>query len=264
MVNAQSLVANIDKCEILINDYEPEIFCVVETRTTTDITDGELNIYGYQMLRSNSTSRHSGGVVVYFKDVVKVVFVAEFTFGYNNILICDVNNTELKGRWIVIYHSPNYPHALFIQKLNEILESYGMVSRSLYVIGDMNINFAPDNTAPLYKNELSSLMNSYGLKQIVQGYTRVYKDIKTRIDLCFTNDLNCNSDVTDKDMVADHKTIIIRKKCKQKIKNFKTITDRKLLTKDNILSKIRVHALYPALSSTDLTNAAMTLDSTLG
>lgn len=46
---------------------KPMMLCCSETRTTEDIHDGELTIQGYDYVRSDSDSRHTGGVIIYIK-----------------------------------------------------------------------------------------------------------------------------------------------------------------------------------------------------
>ena len=43
-----------------------------EARVTEDVTEAELKMDGYRTIRSDATSRYSGGVVIYYKDDLKI------------------------------------------------------------------------------------------------------------------------------------------------------------------------------------------------
>jgi exonuclease III len=54
----------------LINTNEPKILCLSETRVTKDIEDFEIDIDGYQCIRGDSSSRYTGGVIMYVKKTI--------------------------------------------------------------------------------------------------------------------------------------------------------------------------------------------------
>lgn len=103
-------MSNLPKIEKMIHDNDPLMFICTETRTTTEINDGEINIRGYEMIRSDSPSRHRGGVAIYYRTGVVVEFLENMCFGYNNIVVCLVKKCIFNGLWIVVYHSPNSSH----------------------------------------------------------------------------------------------------------------------------------------------------------
>lgn len=49
-----------------------------ETHITEDIMDCEINIKGYDLLRCNSHSRHTGGVIFYVKKNVRFKMLKNF------------------------------------------------------------------------------------------------------------------------------------------------------------------------------------------
>lgn len=51
---------------------EPLILATVETHVTEDIGDCKLQINGYNLIRCNSSSSRTGGVIIYVKDNVKI------------------------------------------------------------------------------------------------------------------------------------------------------------------------------------------------
>lgn len=238
LVNCQSLVPNLSKIKILANDFRPFIVCLTETRTTRDILDAELTIDGYFVNRSDSMSRHSGGVVLYCRKDVKFTFIFEKQMLYDNFLICDIFCDNFNGRFILIYHSPNQPHADFLDELEELLDQYVPQSRSFNILGDFNLCMKKlDNP---HSRRLLNIMKSYGLKLRINGYTRIARGSKSCIDLFFTNNELFDTEIIEDDMIADHQTIRIMKKEGEKSKNImKTIVDRSKYKPELMKQEIR-------------------------
>jgi len=126
--------------ELAISELNPELFCCTESRITNDIQESELSILDYKTVRSDSISRFSGGVTVFINCTVNYKIVSSFVNGYNNIIVLDILNGKSRGRWFMLYHSPNSSHAQFIDNLTEIVEKYSTTTLPLRIIGDFNIN----------------------------------------------------------------------------------------------------------------------------
>lgn len=74
-INARSLLANFNEIDILCTNYKPQILACSESRITSEIDECEYNIPGYNVIVCHSTSRHTGGVVIYIKDDIKFKIV---------------------------------------------------------------------------------------------------------------------------------------------------------------------------------------------
>lgn len=193
-------------------DLQPDILCCTETRITSDINDGEILINNYECLRSNSTSRFSGGVIVYVRKEIKSKVIYEYVNGYDNILVIEIKNSIYKGTWIVVYHSPNASHSSFLQSFEDISQSYINNSVSTYIVGDFNINMHQSNTVTTYKERLRRITSAHYLNQKVKTPTYVRQYSKSIIDLVFIDKKNdVKVLVEENDMIADHKTVVMKK-----------------------------------------------------
>lgn len=112
--------------ENLLYNKLPKVLCCTESRITCDICDSEISVSGYNIVRSNSPSRHSGAVIVYLEKTVQYELKSNIVFDYNNILVIDIMNEQVRGRWFFLYHSPNSSHCQFLYKFEEVLEEYLM------------------------------------------------------------------------------------------------------------------------------------------
>lgn len=62
--NARSILPKLDCLNLAISLYHPHIICIVESWLCQDISDSELFISGYQLIRSDR-NRHGGGILAY-------------------------------------------------------------------------------------------------------------------------------------------------------------------------------------------------------
>lgn len=123
-LNSQSFLAHKDEIEELIIDKKPLIVCLTETRVTDDINDTELLIDNYNYIRVNSESRHTGGILVYFRNDLQFKVISNKNYSSNTwnlaFSIQLINEIIIS----VVYHSPSTSDALFMDILREIIDDY--------------------------------------------------------------------------------------------------------------------------------------------
>lgn len=188
-----------------MTEKKPIFVVLSETHITEDIQDSELNIKGYNLLRCNSHSRHTGGVIVYVSKVVKykvllnenldneVWMLSVELFGKKHLVIHGVYRSQMCSENKFLNYLDN-----FVNNLNE--------QKSNVIVGDFNIDVSSDT---FYSGKLKTLINDWGMKQVVNEYTRITKTSKTVIDLIITNNFNIVCKVLNDDKISDHETITI-------------------------------------------------------
>ena len=74
--NARSLHPKMDELRAFVDIHQPHIICIVETWLCEDISDNEIGLHGYQVLRLDR-NRHGGGLLMYVHEslVPKVIVV---------------------------------------------------------------------------------------------------------------------------------------------------------------------------------------------
>lgn len=229
--------------QLIIDECKPILLCCTEARVTDDIYEKEIHIDGYYTVRSNSHSRHSGGVVVYVKNGTVSQVLEDKCFLYNNVLVLDVMNNQCRGIWFVVYHSPNHSHTDFLNEIDGLIDRYSTLQRNMNVTGDLNIDLSANGRHDANAQRLMRMARSYSMKQIVNKPTRITSASKTIIDHFYTDDKNYSIDVTKCDCIADHRAIIIYKMNKSKEYDFKRIIDRKLCVHENIVSSLNLEKL---------------------
>lgn len=116
--NAQGITSNINQLKLIVNERKPKIVLLSETHLTEEISDDELQIANYQMYRTDSNSRHTGGVAIYLENQIQILNVEKSVVFMNLWLLA------VKIKWndfcvvvACVYHSPNSCHSAFIEKM---------------------------------------------------------------------------------------------------------------------------------------------------
>ena len=173
--------------ELLLAESQPHMLFCTEARVTIEINDAEISVDGYKTMRSDSVSRHSGGVILYYRCDMNVVKLANHVLGYNNILVIDVLSDYCRGVWVGVYHSPGSSDAEFLNEFELIIESLVSISKPLTIAGDFNINVHRSSQSNTYKQRLKRFEHSHSLKQLITDFTRITATSRTTVDLGFTN-----------------------------------------------------------------------------
>lgn len=96
--NACSLIPKLDELALLIETYNPDIVCIVETWLDASVSDNEINFAGFSVYHCDR-NRHGGGVLLFVKNYM-----------YLGVKILptqlpDVTTLELEFLVLSLYHS---------------------------------------------------------------------------------------------------------------------------------------------------------------
>lgn len=96
---------------------------LAETHLTNEIEDTEMSIDQCKLFRTDSSSRHTGGVAIYVNSEITVLNTESIVEYMNMWLLA------LKIKWnsmcvvvACVYHSPNSSHDLFISELSKWIQ----------------------------------------------------------------------------------------------------------------------------------------------
>ncbi len=76
--NAQSVFSNIEEIRILIENYKPAILLLSEARLAEDMDNKLVKVDGYDILRCDSHSRHTDGLIVYVASEIGTVNISSY------------------------------------------------------------------------------------------------------------------------------------------------------------------------------------------
>lgn len=109
-LNVRSITHKMDSIRLLLKDKTFDIFTVSETWLNPRITDAEITIPGYSVVRKDRTSR-GGGVAIFIRDEIPFKIrrdIATNTANYESLLI-EINRHKCKKQFVCcIYKPPDY------------------------------------------------------------------------------------------------------------------------------------------------------------
>ena len=194
---------------------------ISESWLRDELPSNILDIDGYNLVRydriweENDRTKKGGGVCIYIK---KDLVYSEFKYSHmnlssKNIEIQWISLKQPNMREIIIanlYRPPQGSIKIFCQKLNEsLLVLNALNNKEIILMGDFNINALNDENTDT--KELTNLMSSFGLQQMIKESTRFGMNKKC-IDHIYSNsDFILNSGTLQWNY-SDHYAIFINRK----------------------------------------------------
>jgi hypothetical protein len=172
-----------------------------ETHVTQDICEQEIYIHGYDVIRNDSSSRFTGGVVIYLLNSLKWNHICNFNRSKTWITAIDVRTKMYAGRYCVIYKSPREKINDFIEILDEFLNQFATTNENFVLVGDVNINVLKrkDKNVKKYAN----LIQLHNLHQLIDEPTRSTSKSSTCIDHLITSNRRMKWRINE-NSVTDH------------------------------------------------------------
>ena len=226
-LNINSLLSKIDELRAIAKKSRAAVIGITESKLDESVTDGEINIDGYEVIRSDR-NRHGGGVACYIRNDISFNPRGNFSSEVENIFL-DMLLPKTKPILIgILYRPPD--QSKFLDKLSTaISETDNFDAQEVYILGDLNINLINNqkhtpNGIKRYK-EFCSLN---GLKQLLTLPTRITKTSTSLLDHVLTNSADRVSQFGAVDTgLSDHQLIY----CTRKITRTKTNVHKYIKTR---------------------------------
>ena len=240
-INVNSLLSKIDKLRDLVGHTKPAILGITESKLDSSVSDQEVNISGYSILRSDR-NRYGGGVACYVR--------ADLCFNRRNVFSNSIENIffdllipKIKPLSISIFYRP--PHVnTFLETFANDLKLIDLKETEVYFLRDFNINLLVNDKFVLKENQsldfrnlncplmskYKELCQTFSLKEVIQEPTRIRSTTSSLLDHILTN---AGWKISQKGVIdvglLDHQLIY----CTRKI----------IGTKANMHNQIRVRSL---------------------
>ena len=207
-LNARSLLPKISELKIIACKTKAAVISISETWLDDSVTDAEIWIENYSIVRKDRT-RNGGGVCSYIRDDIS------FT------LVQDISVNELESVWIELLLPKSKPIIVGTcyrpPKQNNFLELFDLILNKIrpeceiIILGDFNICMKNKNS-DIYK-KYSNILNMYALEQLISKPTRISSSSSSLIDhiLCNTSEKICQSGVIEVG-ISDHFAIFCTRK----------------------------------------------------
>jgi len=187
-LNARSLKCNanntIDQLRVLLMNRDIDIFAVSETWLSPEVSDTEIQIDGYSLIRNDRNGR-GGGVAIYVKSSIPHSVCNELnTEADIEAVWITVNPDNFKPFKLCSFYRPPSANADYFDKMLINFEA-AMSNDEVVILGDFNMNYVADET--LANNPAHHLEVFLNCTQLITVPTRVSENCSTTIDLIYTS-----------------------------------------------------------------------------
>ena len=226
-LNVNSLLSKIDEIRDIANRVKPAVLGITESKLDSSVTNMEVNINGYSIIR-NDRNRHGGGVACYVKNDLcfntKKIFPNSIEHVFFEILIPKVKPIAVG----IFYRPPNSND--FLDLLSNSFQQIDLNKKEIYLLGDFNINLfqngkflLKENQSNQVKDTTCSLISKYKefcqsffLTEIIKEPTRTTCNTASLLDHILTN---CAEKVSQKGVIdvglSDHQLIFCTRKIRR-------------------------------------------------
>ena len=181
--------------------------CLCETFLTEDISDSEIQIPEFSIVRCDRHLREGGGVCIYVRTTNPFNVCVKYSNSICDLLIINIHHPSLII--IMMYRPPSCPAIEFndiIQKAKCYIMSLPSPLPNIIMLGDINLPnidwSCPDINCPI-ASPLTDLASLLFLNQQVNKPTRKHNIL----DLIFCSDELINSVITTDTFLSDHRII---------------------------------------------------------
>ena len=186
-LNINSVLSKIDELRIIVNKSKASVIGITESKLDKTVLDGEINIDGYELVRSDR-NRHGGGVACYIRNDISFDVRGDFSNEIENIFL-DIFLPKTKPILIgILYRPPD--QSGFLDKLSSAISKTSCFNnQEVYILGDLNINLINTQKShiPNGIKRYREFCSLHGLKQLITSPTRVTENSSSLLDHILTN-----------------------------------------------------------------------------
>lgn len=137
-VNARSLLNKLDEMQYVATEENPDLIYVTETWAHKDVSDAELNLEGYSLIRNDREGKKGGGCIIYVRNNINYVKCEELTQTHNTESVwCRLTTTTDSLLVGVCYHSTSADLDSELA-LHTLLRTACATSNNIVIFGDFN------------------------------------------------------------------------------------------------------------------------------
>ena len=206
-INIRSLFNKMTQLNVLLTELNQHfsIICISET-WLDDSSASLISLPNYKFVFNNRINKTGGGVGLFICDKYNFVLrndlcPANDTFEWLAVEI--ISNSSSNMIIYVVYRPPNTDPIYFTTQLSLSINHRSMINKTIYIIGDFNIN--------LFQNDINTISSQFtnslyclNLIPLITSPTRVTDHSSTLIDNIFTNNLIEHTSAVLKYDISDH------------------------------------------------------------
>ena len=144
-LNIVSLPKKFDEVKLTLSSKSLDIFALNETRLDSTITDGMVNIDGYDIVRKDR-SRQGGGVCIYLCKTINYHNRQDIIPPDMEAVCLEINKPHTRPFLVLtVYRPPDAPSEFF-DHLEQLLQIIDYENKEIYFLGDLNCDLMKLNS----------------------------------------------------------------------------------------------------------------------
>lgn len=204
--NIAGLRNNFGELKYVIKKRKPSVILLNETHVTIDCDTNDLKLNGYNFIKCDSHSKHTGGVCAFIDKKIKTNNVKTFNDQVAWYISFEIVVNKSPITFAGIYLSAKSEHKSLVLDSFEKWYEENLYDKCAVIMGDFNIDLLSTTT---YSRRLTQFCDDNGLSCLLNSATRITEYSATLIDLCLTNlaPNRINSQINFDDQISDHAII---------------------------------------------------------
>ena len=241
-LNARSLLPKLVEIKTLALQSNAAVIGISETWLDDSISDSEIEIPNYAVLRTDR-NRGGGGVCMYIRKNLSFNHRQDLQNDQLEVVFADLLLPKSKPILTGICYRPPKQTNFYDVMEHCLLHSVNLEERDAILLGDFNTNMATDQS----NNRLVRLLNNFcfvfNLTQLIHDYTRVTMEHRSIIDLILVSDESkisqhgvLNSSISDHNLIFCTRKVIrapVNKHNTLKIRSMKNYSKQDFLVRLN-------------------------------
>ena len=202
-----------------------DIICISETWLNNSHYNSNFLMPEYNFIRQDrGVDSRGGGLAFYVNKKIKFDRVDLANCQGAELLAIKITNSSSEMNVVLVYNPPQAANQIVDQFEKLFCNHSQFTKKQTLIIGDFNIDWSSETKL---KDRFETLMSLYSYQQLINGYTRCFKNSKTIIDLMFSNfpDIVVNQKVIRCD-ISDHFAISCQLRFKPPKTSFSYVTKR--------------------------------------
>ena len=163
------------------------MFTASETWLNSTVSNAEINITGYKLIRSDRRYKRGGVVCAYIRNNLKAEEVKHLSssskHGFQQLWV-RIQHIKLKSFLLcVVYRPPDCAINCFKEHMTSSIIEALLYDKTIIIMGDLNCDLLSDKSDTRILKELCTTLN---LSQIISKPTRITNDSVSLLDVILT------------------------------------------------------------------------------
>lgn len=207
-LNVRSLTSHFDDLQEFFETNIYDLIAISETWLTTHIETNRINLHGFNFVRRDRRGGgRGGGVGIYISNRIKYN-ILPYSLDLEDVWVSfKVDNVSVV--FGCVYKAPSINNSFFLNELENSLFNLCANYDEIICVGDFNIDFLNVNNLSVLS--FNNILDSFGLRQVVNFPTRITSHSLTLLDLVLVSENRgvCKCGSISLENISDHELVYV-------------------------------------------------------